>query len=132
MTKLTTILCPICNVDNSASALACHACGAPLKAGSPNDSASLAQHAIDTTDALPAGTPLAGGTYVMGQVLGQGGFGITYLSHDVRLERTVAIKEFFPIGCLRQNDTVQPSRALTLPDYESAKARFLQEARTLA
>lgn len=44
---------------------------------------------------LKQGTPLQGGKYIIKQVLGQGGFGITYLAEQVSLAREVAIKEFF-------------------------------------
>lgn len=43
---------------------------------------------------LPAGTTLE--RYVLGDVLGQGGFGITYLAEHARLHTRVVIKEFFP------------------------------------
>ena len=35
--------------------------------------------------------------YVIKNVLGRGGFGITYLAIDTNLDRKVAIKEFYPV-----------------------------------
>ncbi len=46
---------------------------------------------------LPLGAVL-NGHYVVGKMLGQGGFGITYIGYDLNLERKVAIKEFYPKG----------------------------------
>ena len=44
---------------------------------------------------LTEGHLLQGGKYKIEKILGQGGFGITYLARQVNLDRDVAIKEFF-------------------------------------
>jgi serine/threonine protein kinase len=75
---------------------------------------------------------LQNGAFTVGKVLGQGGFGITYQGADMTLRRLVAIKEFFPQGCVRQDNAVQPRGAMSTTEYSSAKTKFLEEARTLA
>ena len=47
--------------------------------------------ANDHMDALPSGHRIR--EYEIRRVLGAGGFGITYLTHDTSLDRDVAIKE---------------------------------------
>jgi serine/threonine-protein kinase len=83
-------------------------------------------------DALPANTNLQNGNFTILRVLGQGGFGITYVASDNGLRREVAIKEFFPQGCLRSGTQVQPSSSIRPDEYSSARETFLDEARTLA
>ena len=83
--------------------------------------------------ALPMGT-LLNGRYMIGKVLGVGGFGITYLGYDLTLEIKVAIKEYMPSG-LATRHSDKYSVALTgrgQADYQSGMERFLDEARILA
>ena len=47
--------------------------------------------------------------YVVGRVLGQGGFGITYIGWDSFLEIPVAIKEYYPNTVVTRNATVSAS-----------------------
>lgn len=81
---------------------------------------------------LPHGAKLQNGNFTVGKVVGQGGFGITYHGSDTQLNRHVAIKEFFPLGCARNGALVQPQSALDATSFANAKAKFLGEARTLA
>ena len=55
---------------------------------------------------LQPGSTLQNGKYEIQRVLGQGGFGITYLALQRNLQRTVVIKEFFMEGhCTREEQT---------------------------
>ncbi len=75
------------------------------------------------------------GRYYTGRVLGQGGFGITYMGWDLHLARRVAIKEFFPSGsCLRGEDrmAVRSFNADDADLFRYGLDRFLDEARNLA
>ena len=84
---------------------------------------------------LPPQTILAG-KYLVGRVLGQGGFGITYIGWDISLERKVAIKEYYPSGQVSRSPG---TKVLTWYRSEQAqRARqdglemFLKEARKMA
>ena len=80
---------------------------------------------------LSPGACLASGEYRIQQPLGQGGFGITYQGIDTRLNRAVAVKEFFPEGCWREGSTVVSAGRWNSDTYSSAKQKFLLEGQTL-
>lgn len=84
-----------------------------------------------TIGVLPPGSRLLNGVYMVSKVLGQGGFGITYQANDTRLNRPVAMKEFFPEGCWRQGTTVVSAGRWTASTYTDAKHKFLKEGQTL-
>ena len=77
------------------------------------------------------------GKYVVGDVLGQGGFGITYVGWDLALDCKVAIKEYFPSGqasrfpgdggTLQWYNTQQAEEA-----YSNGREMFLKEARKMS
>ena len=72
--------------------------------------------------------------YRIDGVLGEGGFGITYLATDVHLNAAVAIKEYLPQDIVfRSSDgSVSPTASEHVPRYEQGLDSFLVEARTLA
>jgi serine/threonine protein kinase/HAMP domain-containing protein len=82
--------------------------------------------------ALPVGFRLH--EYSIDAVLGQGGFGITYLAKDVNLNAKVAIKEYLPEDfAYRCNDrSVSARRPEDTDFYQTGLDSFLVEARTLA
>lgn len=136
--------CAVCGHKNAAGTPNCAACGAPLGlsatgtpvSGTPGistggTSGDGVQSGVYSPH-LAKGVRLQGGNYAVGEVLGQGGFGITYKGGDLSLRRYVAIKEFFPQGCTRQGSTVAPAGTLSAADYVGVKAKFIEEARTLA
>lgn len=84
---------------------------------------------------LEEGTPLGGGRYLIGAVIGRGGFGITYAAWDLVLDIPVAIKEYFPAkDCERDS---QENYTVTIRDdcrqyYQVGLRSFLREAQILA
>ena len=118
---MDTLYCPYC-MSPAAEGSPCTGCG--LTAGSYRPKP---HH-------LPPGTVLMG-RYLVGRALGEGGFGITYLGRDLRLELRVAIKEYFPTAWVCRRPDTSPGVSVYTgagPDYEKGRSRFLFEARTMA
>ena len=76
------------------------------------------------------------GRYTIKSVLGQGGFGITYLGMDELYQRKVAIKEFCPQGIVTRNIEYEDAVTVTFvgekDNYNKGKEKFLKEARIMA
>jgi serine/threonine protein kinase len=83
---------------------------------------------------LTPGTIL-NGKYLIGRVLGHGGFGITYLALDLTLQVRLAIKEFLPRDLATRSSnttTVTPYTGATKEHFDYGLEKFLEEARALA
>ncbi len=75
------------------------------------------------------------GRYIVGTVLGMGGFGITYRVWDMRLSSMVAVKEFFPQSLVSRIPGEMKVRVFSGDKqevYKSHLAKFMDEARNLA
>ena len=89
---------------------------------------------LDTPLQLAPRTVLAG-QYLVGRVLGHGGFGIVYLGWDLNLQLRVAIKEYLPGDyATRSPDgaTVAPYSGPAREYFEYGLAKFLEEGRAIA
>lgn len=83
---------------------------------------------------LPCGSVLQG-RYIVGRTIGKGGFGITYLAYDVKLERKVAIKEYYPYGLAVRNPgdpIVSVSDEKSADIFKKGAEKFYNEARLVA
>ena len=83
-------------------------------------------------NALKAGYKLH--WYHIREILGQGGFGITYLAQDTNLNQPVAIKEYLPVELAVREDyiSVHPVSGEHGARYQWGLERFISEAQTLA
>ena len=81
---------------------------------------------------LQPNTTLQGGKYRIERVLGQGGFGITYLATQVSSNRQVAIKELFLNGVNeRVGNSVRVSNSVNDSLFEKQKEKFKKEAKRI-
>lgn len=114
----------------------CPYCMSPVKEGEPCEACGLTAGTYSPSPHhLPPGTILMD-RYLVGRVLGEGGFGITYIGCDLRLELKVAIKEYFPSDKVTRHAQasleVSNYTGALAGNYERGKEKYLQEARTMA
>ena len=74
--------------------------------------------------------------YVIGQALGYGGFGVTYIGWDMHLKRKLAIKEYLPsefaTRSIQQKDLIVSNSEKRRQQYADGLKKFIQEGRKLA
>ena len=114
------LFCPSCMAKAESADGVCPVCGGNM-------------HIENQSHQLPVNSIL-NGRYLVGKVLGAGGFGITYIGYDLRLESKVAIKEYYPSGAASRSMslTVVSTYAGEDSPFEQGKRRFLKEAKTLS
>ena len=104
--ELPGSVCPACGYDNTAGP------------------------AAQPAHALPCGTVL-NGRYMIGRVLGMGGFSLTYIGYNLILDEPVCIKEYFPAGAMRssrQSLTVYWGNTPPAQDRQRGTMSFVREA----
>lgn len=74
--------------------------------------------------------------FLVGNCIGEGGFGITYIGRDLTLDRRVAVKEYFPNGYVNRNNNVSQDVSATTENqisfFKKGLQNFLEEARKIA
>lgn len=83
---------------------------------------------------LPLGTKL-NDKIIIGKVMGKGGFGITYLSYDLRMDKTIAVKEYYPNGISYRvpgGTEVAVADAKSAEAFEKGAEKFYNEAQMVS
>ncbi|MGN0995532.1 MAG: leucine-rich repeat protein, partial [Candidatus Ventricola sp.] len=72
--------------------------------------------------------------YLVGKMLGHGGFGVTYIGYDLNLDRVVAIKEYFPLELALRDSRSAALAAYSdrTEDFAVGRDRALRESRMAA
>lgn len=76
--------------------------------------------------------------YMIGRVIGVGGFGITYIGWDLNLQTYIAIKEYFPDSIASRDTGTSPDATQVVPNdskvdvYNKGLKRYVEEAQNVS
>jgi serine/threonine protein kinase len=117
-------ICPNCCQETGDGGGYCPVCGI--------DAASIKNEEF----CIPAGSVLLD-RYFIGKVIGQGGFGITYLGYDAKFKTKIALKEYFPHGYAfreihKEKHTVYSLSGDKTEFFNRGIEKFIAEAKRLA
>ncbi|MCH5199568.1 MAG: serine/threonine protein kinase [Oscillospiraceae bacterium] len=111
----------------------CIRCSSPVKGGRCPVCGFDCSDELESMN-LTAGTVLDD-RYVIGRVIGSGGWGVTYLAYDTQLEKSVAIKEYYPKNVAvraEDNVTLEPFTSVQEAEFLRGAEKFEQEAEILS
>lgn len=113
----------------------CMNCMNPIDGSTPCPHCGFNGTTAATPHHLPAGTIL-GSRYLIGCAIGEGGFGITYIGRDLKLDMRIAVKEYYPSGFANRNAGFSTDITISNESQKeflnNGKSKFLNEARVLA
>ena len=111
----------------------CARCSSPVKGGR------CPVCGFDCSDELEQVNLTAGvvldDRYVIGKTIGSGGLGVTYLAYDTTLEKSVAIKEYYPKNVAvraADNVTLEPLTSMQAAEFERGRENLEKEAEILS
>ena len=99
----------------------------------PHCGFSAAEYSADPL-VLPMGTRL-NDKIIIGRVMGKGGFGVTYLGYDLRMDKTIAVKEYYPNGIayrLPSGTEVSVADTKSSETFDKGAEKFYAEAEMVA
>ena len=106
-----------------------------------NDGSAFCAHCGKSTEDKSCPHHLLPGTvlnnrYLVGNSIGEGGFGITYIGRDLKLDMRIAVKEFYPSGFANRNNTVSNEVTMNYQNegeyFKTGVENFLREAKSIA
>lgn len=113
----------------------CDFCFAPVAPGNACAKCGLTHETYQAeAGLLMPGTNLLG-KYIIGRVLGRGGFGATYLAYSSERDKVVAIKEYFPTGIANRAKGEEKISIVSNDKrkvFEKGANRFFEEAKTMS
>lgn len=113
----------------------CDFCFEPLGPGNVCSNCGLTHETYRSESGLLEPGTILLGKYIVGRVLGRGGFGATYLAYSSERDKVVAIKEYYPTG-IANRAKGEESISIVSNDkrevFEKGAHRFFEEAKTMS
>lgn len=117
--------CPNCMKEIQPGENVCSSCGFDI------------QNYVEKPNCLRPFTILEN-KYMIGRVIGMGGFGITYIGWDMNLQTYIAIKEYFPESLANRDTSVDSTftkvdpKASSVEMYNKGLKRYVEEAQNIS